>query len=83
MFHSFSLLANVPSDFEALLHALIGTGAFGLLGLVLMLLGFKLFELVTKRLDIEKQLEAGNMAVGVVVAALLLGISLIVVISMM
>lgn len=83
MNQSFSLLANVPSDLEALTHALIGTGAFGVLGLVLMLLGFKLFELVTKRLDIEKQLEAGNMAVGIVVAALLLGISLVVVISMM
>ena len=77
------LLSNVPTEFEALLHALVGTGAFGFLGLVLMLIGFKLFEVITRRLDIEKQLEVGNMAVGVVVAALLLGISLIVVISML
>ena len=65
-----------------LLEALWGTAAFGLLGIVLMLVGFKAFELITLRLDIEKQLEDRNMAVGIVVASLLLGISLIVVISM-
>jgi putative membrane protein len=65
------------------MHALLATGAFGLLGLFLMLLGFKLFEWITRRLDVEKQLENQNIAVGIVVAALLLGISLIVVVSMM
>jgi len=37
------VLASVPQLFEELLHALLGTAAFGLLGLALMLLGFKLF----------------------------------------
>ncbi len=76
-------LASIPTAFEELVHALLATGAFGLLGLFLMLLGFKLFEWITRRLDVEKQLENQNMAVGIVVAALLLGISLIVVVSMM
>lgn len=66
----------------SLLHSLTGTLAFGLVGIVLMMVGFKAFEMVTRRLDIEKQLEDRNMAVGVVVAALLLGISMIVVVSM-
>jgi hypothetical protein len=34
-------------------------------------------------LDVEKQLENGNLAVGVVVAALLVSISLIVIFSML
>ena len=76
------LLSSVPLESQALLHSLMGTAAFGLLGLVLMLVGFKAFEVITRRLDIEKQLEDRNMAVGVVVAALLLGLSLIVVVSM-
>lgn len=80
---SHPLLGSVPTLFEELLQALLGTAAFGLLGLVLMLLGFKLFELITRRLDVEKQLENQNMAVGIVVGALLLGISLIVVVSML
>ena len=77
------ILASIPSEIQALMHALLGTAAFGLLGLALMLVGFKAFEMVTKRLDIEKQLEDRNMAVGVVVGALLLGVSLIVVFSML
>lgn len=79
----FPLLANVPVEFQPMIDALVATGAFGLLGIVLMLIGFKAFELVTRRLDIEKQLEGGNVAVGVVVAALLLGVSAIVIVSML
>jgi putative membrane protein len=77
------ILANIPLESSGLWHALIGTASFGLLGLVLMLVGFKAFELITLRLDIEKQLEERNMAVGIVVAALLLGLSLIVVVSIL
>lgn len=77
------ILASIPVETQALIHALLGTAAFGLLGLVLMLVGFKAFELVTRRLDIEKQLEDRNMTVGVVVASLLLGVSVIVVVSML
>lgn len=79
----FLLLANVPVEFQPMIDALVATGAFGLLGILLMLIGFKAFELVTRRLDIEKQLEGGNVAVGVVVAALLLGVSAIVIVSML
>lgn len=77
------ILASVPAELQALLHALLGTAAFGVLGVVMMLLGFKAFEMVTRRMDIERQLEDRNMAVGVVVAALLIGVSLIVVFAML
>jgi putative membrane protein len=86
MFGSFAfpiVLGSIPLSMEELFHALVGTAAFGLLGLALMLLGFKLFEWTTRRLDVEKQLENQNLAVGIVVGALLLGISLIVVVSML
>ncbi len=77
------VLASIPHETQAVINALLATGAFGLLGLTLMLVGFKGFEFVTRRLDIEKQLENGNLAVGVVVAALLVGVSLIVIFSML
>lgn len=77
------ILASIPHETQAVINALLATGAFGLLGLTLMLMGFKGFEFVTRRLDIEKQLENGNLAVGVVVAALLVGVSLIVIFSML
>ncbi len=76
------VLASIPSEMQALGFALLGTAAFGLLGILLMLAGFKAFEALTGRLDVEKQLEGGNMAVGITVGALLLGVSLIVVVSM-
>ncbi len=82
VFANQNLFASIPSDSSGLWSALIGTASFGLLGLALMLVGFKAFEIITRRLDIEKQLEDRNMAVGIVVAAMLLGLSLIVVNSM-
>jgi putative membrane protein len=76
------ILASVPLEIQSLVNALLGTAAFGILGIFLMLVGFKLFEFATRRLDIEKQLENQNISVGIVVGALLIGISLIVIVSM-
>jgi putative membrane protein len=76
------LLANDPvflpwhaQTFEMSLGA---AAAFGLLGIFLLVLGFKIFELVTPRVDLEKELAEKNLAVGIVVGALLVGIALIV-----
>jgi putative membrane protein len=52
--------------------------AFGLLGIALLALGFKVFERITPKLDVEEQLKAGNMAVGVMVAAVMLAIGIVV-----
>jgi putative membrane protein len=64
-----------PTTFEG---ALISTAAFGGLGLVLLLLGYKLFEWITPHVHIEQELAQKNMSVAVVVAALLLGLSYII-----
>jgi putative membrane protein len=57
--------------------SIISAGVFGLVGIVLLLLGYFLFDLVTPRLDVQKELSEKNMAVAIVVAALLLGIAYI------
>ena len=62
----------------SLSESILAAGAFGLLGIVLLALGFKVFEWITPRLKVEEELGKGNMAVAVVVAAALVGISLIV-----
>jgi putative membrane protein len=64
-----------PQSFEM---SIIAAGVFGLLGIVLLAVGFKVFELITPKLDIEKELGEKNVAVGIMVAALLLGIAMIV-----
>ena len=56
---------------------LVGSAAFGLLGIVLLLLGFFGFEVVTRKLNVQEQLEKGNVAVGIVVGALLLAVAYI------
>ena len=41
------------------------------------MLGFLTFELITRRLDVQDQLNKGNIAVGIVTGALLLSIAYI------
>ena len=58
-----------------LLPNLVASAAFGLLGIILLLLGYWLFDLITPRLDVQKELCEKNIAVAIVVGALLLGIA--------
>ena len=52
---------------------------FGVIGILLMVLGYKVFEWITPKLDVERELaENHNLAVAIVVAALLIGISIII-----
>ncbi|HET6248105.1 MAG TPA: DUF350 domain-containing protein [Tepidisphaeraceae bacterium] len=52
---------------------------FGLIGILLMVAGFKAFDWITPQLNIEKELsEKHNLAVAIVMAAAILGISYIV-----
>lgn len=50
---------------------------FGLLGILIMAVGYVIFDKVIP-LDFNKELEKGNLAVGVLIAGLLIGIALIV-----
>jgi putative membrane protein len=74
------LLADATAD--GLTHFNLWSGAvasavFGLIGIVLLLLGYWLFDLITPKIDVQKELAEKNLAVAVVVAALLLGIAYI------
>jgi putative membrane protein len=60
------------------LEALLATAAFGALGIVLLFLGYKVFDWLTPKLDIEKELAEKNMAVAVVMVAVILSIGLII-----
>jgi len=68
----------LPEHFWAdLWGGFIGSLVFGLLGLVLIVLGFKVFDWLTPRIDIQRELaEKNNIAVAIVCAAVILGMSI-------
>jgi putative membrane protein len=52
---------------------------FGILGILLMVLGYKAFDWITPNLDVQKELaENHNIAVAIVIAAVLIGVSLLI-----
>jgi putative membrane protein len=70
---------HVPWNLDILANSLLAAAAFGLLGIALLVLGFKVFEWITPKLHVEEELGKGNVAVGIVVAAAILGVAFIVV----
>lgn len=62
-------------DSMGALHGVMNSALFGAVGIVLLLLGYWLFELITPRINVQKELCEKNVAVAIVVAALLLGIA--------
>lgn len=72
-----ALFASVPS-WDEFTRFLVYAGAFGVLGIALLAIGFKVFELITPKLDIEVKLKEGNVAVGIMVGALLIAIAIVV-----
>lgn len=76
-----SLMAQVMSG--GLAYATLWPGTmlavvYGAIGIGLLLLGYWLFDLITPRIDVQKELTEKNIAVAIVVGALLLGIAYVV-----
>ena len=74
MFTEFFLLAWVPNSLP---EAVGSTAIFGLVGIVLSIIGFKLFDWITP-VSFDKELEKGNIAVGILCGAIVIGISLVI-----
>ena len=68
---------------EALGRPLLAMLAFGLLGIALMVIGYKVFDILTPKIDVQKELaERQNLAVAIVIAAVILGVAAIAIASM-
>ena len=68
----------LPWPPETFLQAILSSIAFGLVGIVLAIAGFKLFDAAIP-FSLEKEIcEKGNIAVAIVSAAMILGICLII-----
>lgn len=77
------MMLALISDWNGFGAALIATAIFGLVGIGLMLLGFKMFDWMTPKLDLERELgENKNVAVAIVIASVIIGISIVVAAAM-
>lgn len=64
-------------------QAVGAVAGFGILGILLCVLGFKAFDWITPTINIEHELtEKHNVAVAIVMAAVILGVSAIVIAAM-
>ncbi len=71
-------IVPAPWHPHTMVEALISAAVFGALGLVILLVGFKLFEWITPKLDVERELAEKNVAVAVVVAGFMLAIGYVI-----
>ena len=57
---------------------LVATLAFGIVAILLVVAGYRLFDWVTPKLDFDGEIQKGNMAMAVVVAAFVLGLCFVI-----
>ena len=70
-------------DLSALGGPLLAMVVFAVVGILLMVLGYKVFDWITPKIDLQKELgERQNIAVGIVVGAVILGVALVVAAAM-
>jgi putative membrane protein len=63
--------------------ALGAAALFGIVGVGIVVLGFKVFDWMMPKIDVEKELCDRNIAVAIVMAAAILGVSAVMVASIM
>jgi len=68
---------------KSIWHALLMSVVFASTAMALLFVAFKLFDWATPRIDIQKELLNNNIAVAILTAAVILGVSLIVAVSIM
>ena len=61
-----------------MLHSLSAAVAFGLVGIVLSILGYKLFDWIETKIDFADEIRKGNTAVAILVGAFVIGICIII-----
>jgi len=66
---------NLPDYF---LKDLVATVAFGIVAILLIILGYVAFDKLTPKLDFDDLLNKGNMALAVVIGSFILGLCYVV-----
>jgi len=69
---------SAPVPQHTIWNLLVHCALFGGLGILLVIVGFKIFDAVITKIDLEAEINKGNVAAAVLSAAAIIGISLIV-----
>jgi uncharacterized membrane protein YjfL (UPF0719 family) len=83
MLANFIVNGLAVSDMSKLPQDLLAVAAFGVLGIILTVLGFKLFDWAMPHINVEKELAERNYAVAIVMAASILAVALVIVAATM
>jgi putative membrane protein len=68
-----------PSAVEtSIWRLLLNCSLFGFMGIAMVVIGFKVFDLVITRIDLEAEILKGNLAAAILSAAAIMGISIII-----
>jgi uncharacterized membrane protein YjfL (UPF0719 family) len=59
-------------------HSLGYAAAFGILGIVLTFLGYKLFDVAETKVDFAEEIKKGNVAAAIVIGSFLIGICIVI-----
>ena len=60
------------------LSALLAAAAFGVLGILMMLLGYKVFDWVWPKINVEHELaERNNIAVAIVIGSVIIAVAIV------
>lgn len=62
---------------ESLFDQILSSVVFGLLGIVIMVIGYKVIDFILPA-DLNKELEKGNVAAGIVIAGIFVTVGIIV-----
>jgi uncharacterized membrane protein YjfL (UPF0719 family) len=72
------MLLAIQTTMQDFLVGLVQSFAFGLLGITLLLIAFKSFDVMTPKVDLESELAKGNLSVAIFCGSLLIGLSFII-----
>jgi uncharacterized membrane protein YjfL (UPF0719 family) len=72
-----------PLPVKSIGHALLNSVVFAAAGMVLVFVAFIVFDKATPQINIQKELLNNNVAVAIISAAVIIGVSLIVAVSIM
>ncbi len=74
-----AILGQAVFHEHSMVMGIVWSLVFGLIGIILTMLGFKIFDWITPKIDVETELaQKQNIAVAIVCAAVIVGISIVI-----